>query len=344
MKERTDRRDFLRASVLGAAGAGSFLSLEEAALASALDDGAAYKKATAPATPPAPAYDGEPLPKGRLGGLEIGRLVMGGNLIGGWAHSRDLMYVSNLLRAYNTRAKVFETLALGERSGITMIQVDPACMDVVEDYRKEGGKIQTMVCIHPDPDDRKVRDEVQGLVDRGAVALYTHGEVSDRCTRGQDFKTLARALEIIKKAGVPAGIGSHSLETTIASEKLGLGADYYVKTFHPDNYWSATPKEKREEWCWYGPRSPDHDGYHDNIFCLDPERTADFMRSVQKPWFAFKVMAAGALRPDIGFNHAFRHGADFIIAGMFDFQVAADVAVAVKAIKRAQVRDRTWCA
>ena len=130
----------------------------------------------------------------------------------------------------------------------------------------------------------------------------------------------------------------------IAAEHHGLGADYYVKTFHPDTYWSATPKEKREEWCWYGPRSLDHDGYHDNIFCLDPERTADFMRSVNKPWFAFKVMAAGALRPEIGFNHAFRHGADFVIAGMFDFQVATDVEVAVKAIKRAKVRERTWCA
>ncbi len=344
MRERTDRRDFLRASMLGAAGAGSLLSLEEKTLASALEDGATNKKASTPVGPSAPAYEGEPLPKGKLGTIEIGRLVMGGNLIGGWAHSRDLMYVSNLLRAYNTREKVFDTLALGERSGITMIQIDPACMEVVEAYRKAGGKLQVMVCIHPDTDESKVREEVHGLVDRGAVALYTHGEVSDRCTRGNDLKTLGRAIEIIKEAGVPAGIGSHSLETTIAAEHHGLGADYYVKTFHPDTYWSATPKEKREEWCWYGPRSLDHDGYHDNIFCLDPERTADFMRSVNKPWFAFKVMAAGALRPEIGFNHAFRHGADFVIAGMFDFQVATDVEVAVKAIKRAKVRERTWCA
>ena len=49
----------------------------------------------------------------------------------------------------------------------------------------------------------------------------------------------------------PAGVGSHSLETPMACEKNKINPDFYVKTFHMDRYWSATPKEKREEWCWY---------------------------------------------------------------------------------------------
>ena len=52
---------------------------------------------------------------------------------------------------------------------------------------------------------------------------------------------LGRTLDLMKAAGVPAGFGSHSLETPMASEKHGLNPDYFVKTFHPDNYWSATP-------------------------------------------------------------------------------------------------------
>ncbi|MFO0909686.1 MAG: hypothetical protein U0794_15295 [Isosphaeraceae bacterium] len=352
MAERTDRRRFLNTALAGSAGAGAFLSFEEKILGAAIDGGVApapgeagYKKATTPVTPAAPAYTGEPLARGRLGRLEVGRLILGGNLIGGWAHSRDLLYVSSLLRAYNTETKVFETLALAERSGITMIQVDPACFGMIERYRKEhGGRIQTMVCIHPDPDDAKVSAEINDLVGRGADALYTHGEVSDRCTRGGDLKTLARAVALIRKAGVPAGIGSHSLETPIAAESHDLGAEYYVKTFHPDTYWSATPKERREEWCWYGPRGTDHDSYNDNMFCIDPERTEAFMKSVRKPWVAFKVMAAGALRPEVGFNFAFRRGADFVIAGMFDFQIAQDVEHAVKALQRSRTRERPWMA
>ena len=49
------------------------------------------------------------LPRGNLGGLEVSRLILGGNLIGGFSHSRDLLYVSQLFKAYNTDRKVFET-------------------------------------------------------------------------------------------------------------------------------------------------------------------------------------------------------------------------------------------
>ncbi|HYG36357.1 MAG TPA: hypothetical protein VEC99_16305, partial [Clostridia bacterium] len=61
------------------------------------------------------------LPKGKIAGREFSRLMMGGNLIGGWAHSRDLSYVSTLMRRYNTPSKIRETLEIGERMGITAI-------------------------------------------------------------------------------------------------------------------------------------------------------------------------------------------------------------------------------
>jgi len=314
------------------------LSLEEHILQAGLQE-PAHKPEQAGHTAPA-----EPLPCGKLGKLTISRLIMGGNLIGGYAHSRDLLYVSRLLRAYNTDSKIFETLALAERCGVTMIQLNPGCFDLVERYRKErGGTIQVMVCVDADPTEpSKVRDQVQELVGRGAQALYTHGERTDRCVMNGNIDAVGRVVELIKAAGVPAGIGSHSLETPIACQRYKLNPDFYVKTLHPDSYWSATPPEDREEWCWYKGSSQDHDRYHDNIFCLDPRKTVDFMQTVDKPWFAFKVMAAGALSPQIGFNFAYQNGADFIIAGMFDFQVTDDVAIARKSLRRAQNRTRPW--
>ena len=35
------------------------------------------------------------LPQAKIGNLALSRMILGGNLIGGWAHSRDLVYVSN---------------------------------------------------------------------------------------------------------------------------------------------------------------------------------------------------------------------------------------------------------
>jgi hypothetical protein len=42
------------------------------------------------------------------------RMILGGNLIGGWAYSRDLICVSSLFKAYNNEKKVLETLDVAE--------------------------------------------------------------------------------------------------------------------------------------------------------------------------------------------------------------------------------------
>ena len=335
MSEKTDRRTFLNKACLGAAGIGAAYGLEDRNLVAAVQDGQSA----------APDADDSGLPKGQIGSVKMSRMLIGGNLIGGWAHSRDLIYVSRLFREYNHDAKVFETLELAERSGIDTIQIDPACCDVVEKYRQRGGKIQTMVCMSPNADESVMRDQIHRLIDWGATLLYAHGGVADRLTMTGRNDVLARAIELIKEQGVPAGIGSHSLEVPIACEKEGVGAEYYVKTFHLDRYWSATPMEHREEWCWHKPRSSDNRlGYYDNIWCLDSDRCAAFFESIDKPWVAFKVLAAGALPPHVGIQSAYRAGADFTIVGMFDFQVEQNVSIAREALRRSQTRKRPWCA
>ena len=56
------------------------------------------------------------------------------------------------------------------------------------------------------------------------------------------------------------------------------------------------------------------------------------------------MLAAGAIRPAIGFDYAFRNGADFACVGMFDFQVAEDVKIANDVIAQLPDRRRAWCA
>jgi len=337
MSESTDRRTFLNKALLGAAGAGAgaMISLEEKTLLAALNEDAEKPKQADAAI--------EPVPCGSIGDLKMSRMILGGNLIGGWAHSRDLMYVSNLFKAYNTDEKVFETLVLAEQRGVNTIQIDPVSQDVLAKYNKQQGKnMQTVVCMHPSKDEAATHDQIKRLIDKGATTLYTHGAVTDKCIMNDDAATVGKAVELIKKEGLKAGIGSHSLETPIASEKNKLDPDYYVKTFHSDRYWSATPKEDREEWCWYKGHSGDHDKYHDNMFCLDAEKTTAFMEKVEKPWIAFKTLAAGAIHPRFGFSYAFKNGADFICVGMFDFQVDANAKLTRDLLARMKTRKRPW--
>jgi len=53
-------------------------------------------------------------------------------------------------------------------------------------------------------------------------------------------------------------------------------------------------------------------------------------------------MAAGAIHPRDAFKYAYDNGADFICAGMFDFQVREDVILAKDALSGQTNRQRPW--
>ena len=163
MADKTDRRCFLARGVLGAAGIGAaHASIEENTLLAAMDEGDAQAgpgKKEPPKTDIAPGS----LPCGKIGNVSLSRLFIGGNLIGGWAHSRDLMYASKLFTSYNTEAKVFETLELAQACGINTIQLDPACWGAGVEVQPAAAatKIQTMVCIPLIEDKTKMNDDDQ---------------------------------------------------------------------------------------------------------------------------------------------------------------------------------------
>jgi hypothetical protein len=342
MSKRTDRRCFLARGIAGAAGVGAaFGSIEEKILL------AATRRRRAQAVPSKrPKTDIPPgsLPCGKIGNVSISRLLIGGNLIGGWAHSRDLAYASKLFTSYNTEARVFETLELAQECGVNTIQIDSSVWGTVLKYNKtRATKIQTIPSISVCADRTKLSDEIKRRIDQGASMIYSHGGCTDSyMMNGGRIDVIGQTVDAIKAQGVPAGVGGHSLNVVRACEAAKLNVDFYVKTLHIDHYWSATPKGRRKEYDWMENHGDDHDANNDNMWCNNPEETVAFMEKVEKPWIAFKVMAAGAIPPRVAFPHAYRGGADFIIAGMFDFQVETDVKLAIESLQKVSSRKRPW--
>ena len=165
--------------MLGAAGIGAaYGSIEEKILLAATQDGSAESRSSK--TPKTDIPPGS-LPCGKIGSVTLSRLVLGGNLIGGWAHSRDLMYASKLFKSYNTEAKVFETLELAQACGINTIQIDPRAWAPMLKYnRNRAAKIQLLTCLPLLADKTKMNDEVKLRVDQGATMLYSHGGDTDK--------------------------------------------------------------------------------------------------------------------------------------------------------------------
>jgi len=314
--------------------------LSTAALAWSRPSRAQPQQPTAPA--PSPAAEPAPvpgLPRGKIGPLEISRLLLGGNLLTHYTHSRDLRYVYRLAARYNTDEKILETLATAEAHGInTLVMHNPDHpMTLLRRYRRErGGKIQWIICptAPVEPDLVKYRQAVKDLVKDGAEAIYLWGVTSDALVNQDRIDLLVKAVAIPKEFGVPSGVGAHSLDVVRACEQHDAQADFYIKTFHHHRYPTGPKPEELN-----APYN-EFPGY----WCRDPEATAQFMESVQKPWIAFKVMAAGAIPPADAFQHAFRHGADFVLAGMFDFEIAEDVQIAQTILAGLTERVRPWLA
>lgn len=326
---RVNRRDFLGGSLatVGVAGAlgGAGWSRQQAGAA----EGAAE---------PVPAA-AEAMPYGMIGKAKISRLLLGGNLVSGYMHARDLKYVNQLFRAYVSEDKMMETLRLAEAQGINTVFETGA--NFVNRYNREfGGHMQFIphVQVSLGQDEQSLKDHIQKQVDSGAVALYVWGVAGDRLVQAGAIDQLAKTVELAKRHDLPVGVGGHSLLVPMQCEQHQVPCDFYVKTFHSDQYPSATPKPQRKEFIWLD----GGEGWYDNMWCINPEETIAFMKTVTKPWLAFKVLAAGAFDPKQAFPYAFQSGADFIAVGMFDFHIKENSELVGRVVRREQQRERPW--
>lgn len=294
MAENIDRRGFLKKTLLTSTGVALGLSCTEhrALLADA-------NKPPVPA--PTPPETGKGMPMGKIGKLSVSKLICGGNLISGHAHSRDLIYVSSLIRHYFTDDKILETFQICEENGINtaVLRTDNDTVRLLKKYWKErGGKIQWFAQTYPKP--TNLKENVQMAIDNGAVAAFPQGMVGDKFFEDGYIDLLGQVVDFIKQNGLVAGVGSHNIDTPQAIVDAGIKPDFFMKTLN-------------------------NVGYQ----CENPKQVGEVMNKIKgkAPWIAYKVLGAGVTEPKDGFKYAFDMGADFLTVGMYDFQIKQDIAI-----------------
>ena len=315
MSAKSTRRDFLQYSLAATA-----------AVAGATASVGAQAQGTA----------GDLLPRGKIKDMEVSRMILGGNLLTHFTHSRDLKYVYNLCEHYNTPDKIVETLAMAEKHGINTLNIHtvPWALDVLKRHRDQGGKIQWIICSTVQPTTLEMADyrkAVRELADNGTEGIYIWGVTSDKLVKEGKAEWLKKMVDAAKECGVPSGVGAHDLQVIKECEKLKVDPDFYIKTFHSHKYPT-------------GPKPEEINGPHNEIpgyWCASPDETVKVMKDVEKPWIAFKIMAAGAIPPEEAFPYAFNSGADHILVGMFDWEIEGDVKLAKEVLPKIK-RDRPW--
>jgi hypothetical protein len=202
---------------------------------------------------------------------------------------------------------------------------------------KNGGKMQWIAQVRLDQtsDSQRGFSQIQKAIDEGAVAIHLTGDVAESLLDSGQFDQVGETVEHIRSQKRVAGVAAHDLRVIVECEKRRLDVDFYQKTLHANDYFTG-PK----------PGDPDRVGAHDNSWCSDAQAVIDVFATIRKPWIAFKILAAGAIRPRAAFPHAVNGGADFLLVGMFDWQVEENVKFAERVFRVASSpsskRARPW--
>jgi hypothetical protein len=253
------------------------------------------------------------VPRVEFCGLEVSRLIIGGNPFSGFSHQspeRDQEMMN-----YYTVARIKETLARAEAAGLNtaIMRSDDHIHRMLREYYNEGGQIQWIAQVCGSAELLDFESAVRAAVAAGAKAAYLHGGLLDRCYAERNADVLAKMVEQMHAGGVPVGTAGHAPEAHLWAHELELPLDFHVV-------------------CFYNCGSL-HDGRGEKFKESDPPRAIEAIRAIDRPCIGYKIMAAGRVEPRVAFEYAFANikPGDVVNVGIYrgdrDDMVEADVRI-----------------
>ena len=233
------RREFARESVLASAGVAVAAGLPAQALRAESVGDRRPNPLTATWT-------------GRIGNLELSRLMFGGNMITGYAHSRDLDYVPAADAALPHAGEDRRNAGTAEQHGINSINTtvwDDVTLRCKAYWEKHGKTLKWIVAANPTPMSDNPFEQIDKAARDGADVIYMQGVCADALVKRKDMDLMKRAVEHMRGTGRPIGIRAHSLSVIVACEKAKLDVDFYQKTLHTHDYPTAPPPDEPAIWA-----------------------------------------------------------------------------------------------
>jgi len=239
----------------------------------------------------------------RIGSLEVSRFIIGSNPMSGFSHQSAEMDAR--MRHYYTTAQIKRLLRDAEALGINTViaRADHHIMRLLMEYWDEGGALQWIAQTCPELG--TIERGVQNAINGGAKACYVHGGVMDYLLANGGLDEAARAVEMIRKAGMPCGVAGHDPEVFRWAES-NLDVDFYMCCYYNPASRAHSPESTSGGTEWFSDK--------------DRDLMIETISGLSKPAIHYKVMAAGRKTPEEGIGFAAEHlrPGDAVCVGIYD--------------------------
>ncbi len=215
-----------------------------------------------------------------IGDISISRFILGSNPFSGFSHQSPEMNLR--MKRYYTVERIKDTLREAESLGINTLiaRTDHHITRLLLEYWDEGGKIRWFGQTSPEigPPEMCARRAIQA----GAKGCHIHGGLMDHLLTQGGLGEVSPIIQIIREAGLLAGIAGHNPEVFRWAEE-NLDVDYYLCSYYNSARRDERPEHAAEkrEWFWDEDRST----------------ITELIQKLSKPVIHYKVLAAGRNDP-----------------------------------------------
>ena len=242
-----------------------------------------------------------------LAGVKVSRLALGGDLMAGHAHARDLIWTDEFMSIYHTGGTLERTVRYCTFCGIDAVFGEPSFITrILEAAKKVGGNPSYFANCADAKDAALAKDA-------GAVSVYVRPEKADALAKSGDAAALKALFAALRATGLKAGVGAEDVATVRFCVANGIVPDYWVLAFHSLDYPAATMTVR----C-------------NNIWCADPKAAAAYMKTRPEPWVAIRGLAGGAIDPDKAYGFARENGAAVVAIDLLDYRIVETVNAIMK--------------
>lgn len=166
------------------------------------------------------------IPTVNIAGVEVSRLVVGGNPFSANSH---VSYEMDLeMEDYYTTQRIKDTLRRCEECGIGAMQLraDRHIARLIKEYRAEGGSMAWIA--QTAPEYAPFEANLNLMRGAGAAMAYLQGTVADALFKAGQVAEIRQKLAAMRGMGIPVGLGTHMPEVIARAEDEGWDVDFYL--------------------------------------------------------------------------------------------------------------------